>query len=152
MTNVYDFFSNSCLWCALLAWLVAQGAKVPIHAMTEHKWNLRYFLSPGGMPSSHSAGVVALTIMLAFKEGLGSAYFAISVVFGAIVMYDAAGVRRETGRQGAAINEILQKVFVDGKPISDKELKEIVGHSPFEVMMGAVVGVICAVFWLLAFG
>ena len=66
--------------------------------------------------------------------------------------YDAAGVRRETGRQGAAINEILQKVMVEGKPISDDELKEVVGHSPFEVAMGAVTGILVAVLWKLILG
>lgn len=152
MKNVYDLMSNSCLWCTLLAWFLAQALKIPTHALTERKWDLKYFLSPGGMPSSHTAGVVALTIMVGAIEGCGSAFFAICVTFGAIVMYDAAGVRRETGRQGAAINEILRKVMIDGNPISDDELKEIVGHSPFEVAMGALTGVIVAAGWLLLVG
>ncbi len=105
MRNVYDLLANSCLWCGMFAWFVAQALKIPIHALTEKKWNFKYFLSAGGMPSSHSAGVMALTIMVGIKEGVGSAYFAICIIFGAIVMYAAAGVRRETGRQGAAINE-----------------------------------------------
>ena len=152
MQQVNDVFSNSCLWCAVIAWIVAQGLKIPIHALTDHHWKVSYFWSAGGMPSSHTAGVMALDVMVGLNYGWGSVAFAISMVFSAIVMYDAAGVRRETGRQGAAINEILQKVMVEGKPISDDELKEVVGHSPFEVAMGAVTGILVAVLWKLILG
>ncbi len=152
MQQVNDLFSNGCLWCAVCAWFVAQGLKIPIHALTDHHWKISYFWSAGGMPSSHTAGVMALSVMVGLNSGWGSVPFAICVVFSAIVMYDAAGVRRETGRQGAAINEILQKVMVEGKPISDDELKEVVGHSPFEVAMGAVTGILVAVLWKLIFG
>ncbi len=152
MQQASNIFGNSCLWCAVIAWFLAQGLKIPIHALTEHHWKLSYFWSAGGMPSSHTAGVMALTTMVGATQGMGSVAFACCVVFSAIVMYDAAGVRRETGRQGAAINEILGKVMVDGKPISEDELKEIVGHSPFEVAMGAVLGILVPVVWLLIAG
>ena len=152
MNSILGIFSNLCLWGAVVSWIVAQGLKIPIHALTDHRWDWKYFLSSGGMPSSHSASAIAVTILVGAKAGWSSSQFAIAVVFAAIVMYDAAGVRRETGRQGAAINEILSKVMVDGKPISDEELKEIVGHSPFEVLMGALTGTIVAIVLLLCFG
>ena len=96
--------------------------------------------------------VVALTMMIAFQKGTGSAEFAISATFAAIVMYDAAGVRRETGRQGKVINEIIGSFIMEGRPISDLEMKEIVGHTPFEVFIGAVVGILCALFWVFVLG
>ena len=152
MNSILNIFSNLFLWGAVASWILAQGLKVPIHALTDHRWDFKYFWSPGGMPSSHSASALSVAILVGAKIGWGSAEVAMAVGFSAIVMYDAAGGRRETGRQGAAINEILSKVMVDGKPISDEELKEIVGHSPFEVLMGALTGTIVAIVLLLCFG
>ena len=152
MGDLGAIFFNGCLGAALLAWIVAQGLKIPIHRLTHHEWDAHQFFSPGGMPSSHSAMMVAVTLMAGAKAGFDSPVFAIACVSAAIVMYDAAGVRRETGRQGQAINDILAKVLVDGKPISDEELKEIVGHSPLEVLMGAITGLAVALLYLLIIG
>ena len=152
MGDIWAIFSNGCLGAAILAWAVAQGLKIPIHRLTHHEWDFHQFFSPGGMPSSHSAGAVAVTLMSGARMGFDSPVFAVAFVMSAIVMYDAAGVRRETGRQGQAINDILAKVLVDGKPISDEELKEIVGHSPLEVLMGAITGLLIALLWLWILG
>lgn len=100
------------------------------------------------MPSSHTAIVVSLALLIGATEGFATPLFALSVALMAIVMYDAAGVRRETGKQGAMINEILEKVLIDGKPISDDEFKELVGHTPFEVAGGAIVGILVAVVFI----
>lgn len=136
------------LLCAICGWFVAQVLKIPTDYVVHKKLNLRRIVGSGGMPSSHSSFVVALAIMVGSTEGWGSSAFAISFVLAAIVMYDAAGVRLETGKQGQAINKILQAVLIDGQPITDDNLKEIVGHKPIEVLGGALVGLFVALFFL----
>ena len=143
-----EIISNRYIWCALIAYAVAQGLKIPTYYLTEKKWDWHRFVGSGGMPSSHTAIVVSLAVMIGSLNGFDSPVFALSVAFAAIVMYDAAGVRRETGKQGAVINEILQKVLIDGKQISDDEFKELVGHTPFEVAGGAVVGLVVALIFI----
>ena len=106
------------------------------------------FFGSGGMPSSHTAFVVSLSIMVGAQEGFDSALFAVVAAFATIVMYDATGVRRETGRQAEVLNEIIQHLFVDGKPITDEELKELVGHTKVEVAGGFVIGVAVACLYL----
>lgn len=102
------------------------------------------FFGSGGMPSSHTAFVVSLALAVGAAEGFGSTTFALSFTLAAIVMYDATGVRRETGIQAQVINEILRRVFVNGEPIADDDLKELVGHKPLEVLGGAVLGALTA--------
>lgn len=149
MHDILEIFLNRSLLCAISAWFLAQAIKIPTYYIVEKKWDWHRFFGSGGMPSSHTAMVVAMALSVGFIDGFSTPEFTLSFVLAAIVMYDATGVRRETGRQGQVINEILQHVLVDGKPITDSELKELVGHSPFEVMGGVVVGVICALLWLV---
>lgn len=137
------------LIAALIGWFVAQGMKIPIHYLVEHTWDWRRFFGSGGMPSSHTAMVVASSIMVGSLEGFGSPVFAVAVVLSFIVMYDATGVRRETGRQAEIINRILRDVLINGKPISDRELKELVGHKPIEVFGGFLVGLAVAGMYIL---
>lgn len=137
------------LIAALIGWFVAQGLKIPIHYLVERVWDWRRFFGSGGMPSSHTAMVVASSIMVGSLEGFGSPVFAVAVVLSFIVMYDATGVRRETGRQAEVINQILRDVLINGKPISDKELKELVGHKPVEVFGGFLVGLTVAGMYIL---
>ena len=146
--DVLGFFSNRYILCALTAWILAQGLKIPTYWFVEHRLDWRRFLGAGGMPSSHTASVVSLSVMLGAVNGFDSAIFAVSLAFSVVVMYDATGVRRETGKQGAVINEILKKVLIDGRPISDDELKELVGHTPFEVAGGILVGLLVALFYI----
>ena len=134
--------------CSLIAWFVAQALKVPLYYRVEHRWNWRRFVGSGGMPSSHTAMVVALSITVGTLEGFNSALFGICFVLSTIVMYDATGVRRETGTQATVINQILTDVLINGKRISDEELKELVGHTPFEVLGGFVLGAITAMTYL----
>ena len=145
MHNILELFQNQVLWCAVTAWFVAQALKIPTYWLVEKKLDFMRFFGSGGMPSSHSAFVVSLAIMVGATTGFDSAGFAIAVVLSAIVMYDASGVRRETGVQGQVLNEIIRKVFVDGQPITDVELKELVGHTKVEVAGGFIVGVLTAV-------
>jgi len=142
--DILGILENRVLWCAVAAWFVAQALKIPTYWLVEKKLDWSRFFGSGGMPSSHSAFVMALTIMVGAMEGFHSGEFAISVVLSAIVMYDASGVRHETGVQGQVLNEIVRKVFVDGQPITDVELKELVGHTKVEVVGGFVVGVLTA--------
>ncbi len=144
MHDILEIFQNQALICAVTAWFVAQALKIPTYWLIDKKLDISRFFGSGGMPSSHSAFVMALVLIVGAVEGFGTAEFAISVVLAAIVMYDASGVRRETGLQAQVINEILRKVFVDGQPISEAELKELVGHTKVEVAGGFIVGVLTA--------
>ena len=144
-------FSNRVLLCCLTGWFVAQALKIPTYLWLEKRLDLMRFFGSGGMPSSHTAFVVSLAIMIGAQEGFDSALFAAVAAFATIVMYDAMGVRRETGRQAEVLNEILRNVFVDGKPISDDDLKELVGHTKVEVAGGFIVGVAVACMYLFIF-
>ena len=149
MNAITAFFSNEVLWCAVAAWFVAQALKIPIYWYVEKELDWGRFFGSGGMPSSHSAFVVSLAIMVGWTAGFDKAEFAVAVVLAAIVMYDASGVRRETGLQAEVINDIIRKVLVDGEPITDVELKELVGHTKVEVAGGFIVGVLVALVFIL---
>lgn len=142
MHDIAGILQNRVLLCAFTAWFVAQALKIPTYWMIEKKLDWRRFFGSGGMPSSHSAFVISLALMVGATEGFQTAAFAISVVLAAIVMYDASGVRHETGVQGQVLNEIIRKVIVDGQPITDLELKELVGHTKVEVAGGFIVGLL----------
>lgn len=148
MHDLYGLFQNSVLWCAVAAWFAAQALKIPTYWLIEKQLDWKRFFGSGGMPSSHTAFVIALTIMIGAAEGFDTSLFAAAVVLSAIVMYDASGVRRETGVQGQVLNEIVRKVFVDGQPITDVELKELVGHTKVEVAGGFIVGVLTALVFI----
>lgn len=140
-----EIMSNTTLWAAILAWAIAQLLKVVIEIFRTHKINLSLFVSTGGMPSSHTAFVVALTTAIAMVEGLNSPIFALASVLSLVVMTDAAGVRREAGRHAALMNEIIANLE-DSGIVLDKKLKELLGHSPLEVFAGAVLGIIVGLF------
>ena len=142
--NILGLFSNQVLLCCITAWFVAQALKIPTYYLVEKKWDWHRFFGSGGMPSSHTAFVVSLTLMIGATQGFDSAIFALSFTMAAIVMYDATGVRRETGKQAVVINEIVQKMFVNGESITDEELKELVGHTHVEVIGGVIVGLLTA--------
>jgi len=146
--DVMEAFSNPIVLCSLLAWVVAQLLKVPLYYRVEHRLNWRRLVGSGGMPSAHSSMVIALMLSVGFTQGFGTPSFGICVVLSLIVMYDAMGVRRETGTQATVINRILKEVFINGHRISDDELKELIGHTPFEVLGGVIVGTATTVFYL----
>ena len=125
----------------MISWAVAQFIKVLITLWLDKKLDWRRCFGMGGMPSSHTAFVVSLTMAIAFQDGAASTAFAISFALAAVVIYDVMGVRRETGRQGEVLYQIINHVLVEGKPITEKQLKELVGHSPLEVLGGLVVAV-----------
>lgn len=145
-SQVSELLENTSLTAPLLCWAVAQVLKVFYHLTTQKKLDLRLLTSAGGMPSSHSAFVSALTTAIALREGLGSSAFAICVVFASVVMYDAAGVRRAASRQASILNRILDELF-KGQPLSEERLWELIGHTPIQVVVGASIGVVLT--WLL---
>ena len=144
MHSVLEIFSNKPFLCAVFAWFISQAMKGLFTGFRFHEWTAEAFLGSGGMPSSHTAAVTSLAMMIGFKEGFGSSFFAISALFAIIVMYDAAGVRRETGKQGKVIKELLNISRPDGQQLFPEELKEKIGHTPLEVIMGAITGILCS--------
>mmetsp|Transcript_26075 Transcript_26075/g.89187 ORF Transcript_26075/g.89187 Transcript_26075/m.89187 type:complete len:168 (-) Transcript_26075:212-715(-) len=141
---------NAVLMAAFWAWLMAQGLKVFTSYWAKREWNLKVLFDSGGMPSSHSALVVGCTTACALQHGFGSTFFPISLCYALIVMYDAAGVRRHAGLQAAVLNRIVMEAF-EGKEFSEKKLKEVLGHTPLQVFMGAALGVVVALLYFRRF-
>jgi len=141
---MHEFFvgiwSNQVLKAALFAWLTAQILKVLIHIGTYGKLDLTRLLGAGGMPSSHTAFVVALATNVGISSGWDSIVFAISAVFAGVVMHDAAGVRRATGQQAEVLNKIIIDIYNKEK-FKPEKLKELIGHSPLEILAGSVIGI-----------
>ena len=136
-----DLWANGPLKCAVLSWAVAQFIKVLINLWLNKKLDWRRCFGMGGMPSSHTALVISLVISIGSLEGVQSSLFAVALALAAVVIYDALGVRRETGRQSQVLNQIVTEMLVEGKPITEKQLKELVGHTPLEVLGGLIVGI-----------
>lgn len=125
---------------------MAQVLKTLIHLILTKRFVVERMVGSGGMPSCHSATVCGLATAAGIKYGGGSFEFAIAVMLSIIVMYDAMGVRRETGKQGQVLNEMMEIFTNMGKQISpEAKLKELVGHTPLQVLMGAILGIIIAV-------
>jgi len=144
MFVVNVILGNYVLVCSMLGWVCASLAKVIILLARERRLDLRKFFSSGGMPSSHSATVSSLATAVAKTDGLGSTVFAISFMFAFIVMYDATGVRRAAGEQAKILNQLVGN-FSENKPVyMKKNLKEIIGHTPLEVIVGALLGILIA--------
>jgi len=146
-----ELITNHSLLSGLLAWFLAQVLKPPLEYLRKGKWNWGYLLSAGGMPSSHSALMVGTTIGIALHVGFDSPVFAIAVAITMIVTYDAAGVRREAGRHAEKINILIQELLT-GHPISDKELREVLGHTPLEVTGGIILGIIVSILYWMFIG
>ena len=123
----------------LLAWGIAQALKVILVSARQRRLNLRVLAETGGMPSSHSALVTGLTLGIWRLNGFNSAPFAIALIFSFVVMYDAAGVRRAAGRQAAVLNRLVEDL-VAMRGIQETRLRELLGHTPVEVVVGAVLG------------
>lgn len=148
-----QLLSNYPLMSAVLAWFVAQVIKTAIDAYFNKGINWERMTGSGGMPSSHSSTVVSLAISTGISYGVDSTLFAIALIFAIVVMYDATGVRRETGKQAVILNRLLldNPFSWTGKEF-EKKLKEYVGHSPFQVLMGAILGILIAVIMAYVYG
>jgi len=142
-----ELFANRVFQAIFFPWLIAQISKPIIEYIRRHRINLRLLVSAGGMPSSHSASVCALATAVGIQEGVASTIFVVSLLLAIIVMYDAAGVRRAASIQARILNQIIDELF-QGHPISETRLRELLGHTPFEVLVGAIWGILGAWWWM----
>src|SRR6266536_3754089 len=136
-----SLFNNRILIAAFLAWAIAQVSKTIYELIRQRKLIVSRLVSSGGMPSSHSALVTGLAAATGRVSGVNSASFAITVVLASIVMYDAAGVRRAVSIQARILNQMIDEAF-QGHPIAEKRLRELTGHTPIQVFVGALVGIV----------
>ena len=143
MDTFTDLISNRVLISAVVAWFTAQVLKALLTLISTKKFELERLFGAGGMPSAHSASVCALVIATARTVGAESPVFALSVIMAVVVMYDAVGVRRAAGRHAKAIKEVRSRLEIN-EDKDGKELKESLGHTPFEVLGGALLGILIA--------
>ncbi|KAG1367864.1 putative membrane protein YuiD [Cocos nucifera] len=127
----------------LVAWAMAQTIKMLLNFFVERRWDFGMLFSSGGMPSSHSALCMALTASVGLCHGAADSLFPVCLGFSLIVMYDAIGVRRHAGMQAEVLNKIIEDLF-QGHPISERKLKELLGHTPSQVIAGALLGILVA--------
>ena len=132
------------LLAPLVAWTIAQAAKLLLTSYRQRRLNLRVLAQTGGMPSSHSAIVMGLTTAVGKYAGVTSAPFAIALIFTFVVMYDAAGLRRAAGRQAEVLNRLVEDL-VHMRGVQELRLRELLGHTPFEVIVGAAIGLVVGV-------
>ncbi len=142
-TILSELVHNQVLRVSLIAWLIAQGLKGIQSIIKERRLNFRRFVGAGGMPSSHSAFVTSLATSIGLTEGWETTTTALAVVFAFIVMYDASGVRRAAGKQAQVLNKIVDEFYLEGHVREDR-LKELLGHTPVEVIAGALLGIVMA--------
>jgi acid phosphatase family membrane protein YuiD len=138
MTYIMQILGNRPIWAGIYAWFVAQAIKVILTFISERRFAFERMWGSGGMPSSHSALVCALTACIGKHFGFDAPIFAVSVILSFIVMYDATGVRREAGNQAKAINFL----FMHSNLKFEQQLKELLGHTPSQVFAGAFLGIV----------
>ncbi|MEL6139183.1 MAG: divergent PAP2 family protein [Cyanobacteria bacterium J06628_6] len=143
MQNISDVFQNHILIVSLVACISAQLLKLIIELIYHGKINFRVLFETGGMPSSHSALVTALAMGVGQTLGWASPAFAVTSVFAVIVMYDAAGVRQAAGKQAKVLNQIVDELFTEHE-LQEDRLKELLGHTPVQVIAGSMLGVAIA--------
>lgn len=143
MSFLSDIAKNNVLIASVIAWFVAQFIKVLLTFVKTSNIDFNRFIGSGGMPSAHSAFTVCLAVSIGKMYTFQSSIFALAASFSLVVMYDAAGVRRAVGRQANLLNKLL-KEYADTKKVKEEQLLELVGHTPFEVLAGAILGVIIA--------
>jgi len=132
-------FSNPVLITALAAWGLAQTIKLPLDYLIHRRWNWALLVSAGGMPSSHASLVTATSLAIGLFAGFDSPLFGLSIAFAMVVLYDATGIRRQAGIHAQKINLLVNELF-SGQPISEDQLKEVLGHTPLEVGGGVILG------------
>lgn len=140
MREIAEILDNHILIVAIVACLIAQALKLIVEIIQHGKLNFRVLFETGGMPSSHSALVTSLAFGVGQTEGWGSTMFAITSVFAVIVMYDAAGVRQAAGKQARILNQIIDELFTEKPEFKEERLKELLGHTPVQVIVGSILG------------
>jgi acid phosphatase family membrane protein YuiD len=143
MNPFVEFSKNHIFWISLAAWFCAQTIKVVTGVIRERRFNFKWFVSTGGMPSAHTAGVSALSTLVGLSYGFDSALFAISTAFTLIIMFDAQTVRFTMGRQARILNQMLDDMYWK-KKLDEEKVKEFLGHTPLQVFAGAALGIVVA--------
>ncbi|MCX5700394.1 MAG: divergent PAP2 family protein [Candidatus Omnitrophica bacterium] len=141
---LFQLSQNKIFLTTLSAWFIAQAIKVFLGVLRNKRFDFRLFVGTGGMPSSHAAGASCLATAVGLEYGFNSAYFALAASFAIVVMFDAQGVRRATGRQARILNKITDDIYWQGK-IHDGRLRELIGHTPIEVIAGFLLGILIAI-------
>ena len=144
MNTITSIMTNKYIYVPVMLWFFIQTFKVICDLIKTKKFNFKRIMGAGGMPSSHSAIVVSLATLIGKYEGVDTAIFAMSVVFAFIVMYDAAGVRRAAGKQAKLLNKIVETPGLSSIQVQEK-LVEVLGHSPIQVIVGALLGVMVGI-------
>ncbi|KXK12707.1 MAG: Divergent PAP2 family protein [Chloroflexi bacterium OLB14] len=142
--NWLAIFENKVLIAVLIAWLLAQALKIPSEYLRSRRWLWTMFLAAGGMPSSHTALMVAGTLAVGLYHGFDNPLFGIAVAVTMIIAHDAAGVRRQAGMQAERINVLFEELL-KGHIWDENELKEVIGHTPLEVVGGIILGFLVAI-------
>jgi len=139
--DLVEFSRNYIFGTTVAAWVIAQFIKVLLGMLREGRFNFRWFVGTGGMPSSHAAGVSALSTSVGVAYGFDSALFAVTLVFTLVVLFDSQGVRFSTGKMAGVLNKMLEDIYWK-KRLDDKQLKEFLGHTPIEVFAGIALGIL----------
>lgn len=144
-----EFFTaiinNKVLIITIWGWFIAQSIKVFIGVVTKKKFDFRWFVGTGGMPSAHASGASALAVATGMHFGFDSPLFALAVMFAFVTMFDAQGVRRSTGKQAEILNKVMDDIYWAGK-IHEDRLKELIGHTPLQVIIGSILGITIGLF------
>ncbi|MFA5261185.1 MAG: divergent PAP2 family protein [Candidatus Omnitrophota bacterium] len=146
-----EVLRNKILVITLTVWALAQCIKVFLGVIRERRFNFRWFIGTGGMPSSHAAGATALATTIGMEQGFDSVIFALSAVFALVTMFDAQGVRRSTGQQAEILNRILDDIYWRGK-IETNRLAELIGHTPIQVFIGSIIGCLSSIIFYVMWG
>ena len=141
---MFQFSRNRILWVTVIVWITGQGIKIATNLLRGRRFNFRWFIRTGGMPSSHAAGVTALSVCCGMEYGFQSGMFALSAVFAMVTMFDAQGVRRSAGEQAEVLNKVIDDMYWH-KKVDIGRIREFVGHSPMQVLAGLVLGIGMAV-------
>ncbi len=149
MQDIGNILDNRVLLVALVACVIAQLLKLIIEVIRNRKLDVRVLVTTGGMPSSHSALVTALATGVGQTIGWSSSEFALATVFAIIVMYDAAGVRQAAGKQARILNQMIDELFYEHPEFNQDRLKELLGHTPFQVIAGSALGI--TISWLASY-
>jgi acid phosphatase family membrane protein YuiD len=139
-----EITSNKILITTLSAWVIAQTIKVTRGVISQKKFDFRWFVGTGGMPSSHAAGASCLATAIGLEYGFNSVHFALAASFAIVVMFDAQGVRRASGRQARILNKLMDDIYWKGR-IPEGRLRELIGHTPIEVLVGFLLGATIAI-------
>ena len=137
---IWYFLHNKVVIATFLGWFVAQSLKVFIGVIREKRFNFKWFVGTGGMPSSHASGVSALTAAVGIQEGVASAIFVVALMFAVVVISDAQGVRRASGKQAEILNRIVDDIYWK-KGVKEERLKELLGHTPIQIWAGILIGI-----------